>query len=170
MRTMLWLLLPAGLMALAVTLFVKLVFVHESVRRRMFPILRPLYTLTNPYNVRAVERGQSRWAVLHHVGRRSGKQYVTPVDAQDTPNGGFIICLVYGPGVDWCRNILAAGVCTLTRNRQELTLDSPEVITIERAAPLLSPERARFWRSIGIEHCLALKAAAMVVPTEPASA
>ena len=53
-----WLLLPAGLMALAVTLFVKLVFVHESVRRRMFPILRPLYTLT--YSLDPLTRPDSR--------------------------------------------------------------------------------------------------------------
>ena len=163
MRIVFWLLLPAGVLALAITLFVKLVLVHESGRRRLFPVLRPLYKRMNPGNVRAVQRGHSRWAVVHHVGRRSGRPYDTPIDSQRTPDG-VIICLVYGAGADWCRNILAAGHCTVTLGDGEvLQLTSPEVITLESAEPQLAPERAKFWRTIGIEHCLALKLSPMAV-------
>jgi hypothetical protein len=48
MRMVLLVLLPAGPLGLAVTLFVKLVFVHESVRLRLFPLFRPLYKRVNP--------------------------------------------------------------------------------------------------------------------------
>jgi deazaflavin-dependent oxidoreductase (nitroreductase family) len=157
-RTVFWVLLPTAILALCATGFVKLVLVHEAARARLFPVLRPLYKRTNPGNIRAVERGQSRWAVVHHVGRRSGKRYDTPIDAQLIANG-VVICLVYGAGADWCRNIVAAGGCTLTTNGRELRLNAPMVITMEAAAPLLSPERARFWRTIGIEHCLRLNTA-----------
>jgi hypothetical protein len=64
---------------------------------------------------------------------------------------------VYGAGADWCRNILAAGHCSLSlADGQELRLTSPSVITMDAAAPQLEPDRARFWRGIGIKHCLAL--------------
>ena len=44
-----------------------------------------------------------------HVGRRSGREYATPVTA--FPLGdGFVIALLYGDlaTVDWCRNVIAA--------------------------------------------------------------
>jgi hypothetical protein len=54
-------------------------------------------------------------------------------------------------------------------NGQELRLEAPEVITVDGAAQLLSPERARFWRAIGIEHCLELKNARVEMRSDVAS-
>jgi deazaflavin-dependent oxidoreductase (nitroreductase family) len=154
-----WLLASIGLLAAAGVLFVRFVLVRESARRRLFPVLRPLYQHTlNPNALRAAARGETRWGVIHHVGRRSGAAYVTPVDAQRTREG-VVICLVYGAGADWCRNILAAGGCTLTLDGADLVLTAPRVIAMSAAAEQLSAERARVWRSIGIEHCLALQLA-----------
>jgi deazaflavin-dependent oxidoreductase (nitroreductase family) len=93
------------------------------------------------------------------VGRRTGTAYATPIDAQRTPDGVVIICLVYGPSADWCQNVLAAGHCTLTLEGEELAATSPQVISVNDAERRLSPERARFWHSIGIEHCLLLQVA-----------
>jgi hypothetical protein len=101
-------------------MIVRVVIVHEAVRRRLFPVLRPLYKrVFNPRALRDAARGDTRWAVLHHVGRRSGVAYDTPIDAQLTPEGA-VIPLVYGPSVDWCRNVLAAGGCTLTVGGEDL--------------------------------------------------
>jgi deazaflavin-dependent oxidoreductase (nitroreductase family) len=141
--------------------FVRLVFVREAARRRMFPLLRPLYGhVFNPSALRAAARGESQWAVIHHVGRRSGTAYDTPIDAQRTPDG-ILLCLVYGSSANWCRNVLAAGSCTLSLEGEELALTAPQVISMSEAEPRLSSERARFWRGIGIEHCLFLR----VVPS-----
>jgi deazaflavin-dependent oxidoreductase (nitroreductase family) len=166
MGTWLRALLSIGAVAGAATAFVKLVFVHEAARKQLFPVLRPLYRhVFNPMALRAAARGAKRWGVIHHVGRRSGTMYATPIDAQRTPDG-VVICLVYGPGADWCRNVLAAGHCTLTLDGEELTLDTPRVITLSEADPKLSHDRARFWRNIGIEHCLLLQfAPAANLPT-----
>src|SRR5260370_12295782 len=52
----------------------------------------------------------SPFAIIRHVGRRSGKPYETVIWVW--PLGeGFVIALTYGPDVDWYRNILppAAG-------------------------------------------------------------
>jgi deazaflavin-dependent oxidoreductase (nitroreductase family) len=148
-----------GLLALAVAglvVFVRLALVHEPLRRRLFPILRPLYKhVFNPRALRDVARGDTRWGVLHHVGRRSGAAYDTPIDAQLTPEGA-VIPLVYGASVDWCRNVLAAGGCTLTVSGEDLAFTAPQVVPISFASAQLLPEKARFWRSIGIEHLLSL--------------
>jgi deazaflavin-dependent oxidoreductase (nitroreductase family) len=156
MRVLMWLLVILIAIPLAGFVFVKVVFVRESTRQRLFPVLRPLYKAANSRALRDAERGQSRWAVVHHVGRRSGALYDTPIDAQRTPDG-VIICLVYGASADWCRNILAAGQCTLTMHGEELSLTSPIVISLQQAEPYLDAKRAQFWHDIGIEHCLQLR-------------
>ncbi len=66
----------------------------------------------NPAVLTVAGHHRSPYAVVHHVGRHSGRMYSTPVVVESTPNG-FIIPLPYGSDVDWCRNILAAGRCTI---------------------------------------------------------
>jgi deazaflavin-dependent oxidoreductase (nitroreductase family) len=150
---------PLALVIAALTVFVRVFFVRESVRQKLFPALRPLYKqVFNPRALRDVARGDTRWSVLHHVGRRSGAPYDTPIDAQLTPDG-VVIPLVYGPGVDWCRNVLAAGGGTLTLGGEDLTLTMPRVVPMTSVEGQLSSEKARFWRGIGIEHLLLLASA-----------
>jgi deazaflavin-dependent oxidoreductase (nitroreductase family) len=69
--------------------------------------------------------------VLHHVGRRSGKPYVTPLSAYPLGDG-FVLSVAY-PKVDWCENVLAAGKCTLTWNGNEYALENPELIPAAEA-------------------------------------
>lgn len=70
-------------------------------------------------------------SALHHVGRRSGRAYVTPLGAYPLGDG-FLLAVAY-PEVDWLRNVLAAGKCTLTRNGKEYALERPEVIPLSEA-------------------------------------
>jgi len=63
---------------------------------------------------------------LHHVGRRSGRTYVTPLSAYPLGDG-FVLAAAY-PHVDWLENLLAAGKCTLDWNGKEYALERPEVI------------------------------------------
>lgn len=94
--------------------------------------------------------GRQYWYAsrLEHVGRRSGRTFVTPVVADETP-GGFVIPLTYGPRVDWLRNLQAAGGGTLTVHGRRYTISAPEVFTTEEIYPQL-PRRAqstaRVWR------------------------
>jgi deazaflavin-dependent oxidoreductase (nitroreductase family) len=46
-------------------------------------------------------------AVVHHVGRKSGRHFKAPVVAFRTDKG-FVIPLTYGRDVDWGRNLIAA--------------------------------------------------------------
>lgn len=59
------------------------------------------------------------FARIIHRGRRSGREYRTPVNVF-RHDDGYLVALTYGPGSDWVRNVLAAGECTLeTRGRTE---------------------------------------------------
>jgi deazaflavin-dependent oxidoreductase (nitroreductase family) len=64
------------------------------------------------------------FAIIDHVGRKSGRTYATPINAFRTPTG-YRVALTYGPGADWTRNVLAAGTCTLhTRGRRVACRDA----------------------------------------------
>jgi deazaflavin-dependent oxidoreductase (nitroreductase family) len=70
-------------------------------------------------------------AALHHVGRRSGREYVTPLSAYPLGDG-FVLAVAY-PHVDWSENVLAAGKCTLTWKGREYALEKPERIPMSDA-------------------------------------
>lgn len=97
------------------------------------PRLRP--TLLKPYNkiIRPIAgRPHSPYALLEHVGRRSGRTYVTPVGAFPYQDG-FVIGLSYGTDVDWCRNLMASGRTALTWQGRTFRLERPEIIPMSPA-------------------------------------
>ncbi|WP_231987311.1 TIGR03086 family metal-binding protein [Mycobacterium sp. 852014-50255_SCH5639931] len=65
-------------------------------------------------------------SALRHVGRRSGRTYVTPLSAYPLGDG-FVLAAAY-PHVDWLENVLDAGKCSLTWNGSEYALERPELI------------------------------------------
>jgi hypothetical protein len=70
-------------------------------------------------------------SVLKHMGRKSGRAYVTYLSAYPLGDG-FVLTLPY-PHTDWCSNIMATGKCTLTLKGQEYELERPELIPISEA-------------------------------------
>jgi deazaflavin-dependent oxidoreductase (nitroreductase family) len=110
--------------------------------RRVSDWTRQLTKRGNPYlrKVAGTRLGMLYFnlSALHHVGRRSGRTYVTPLSAYPLGDG-FVLAAAY-PYVDWLENVLAAGKCTLTWNGTELALERPEVIPraeAMKAYPLL---------------------------------
>ena len=71
-------------------------------------------------------------AVVHHVGRRSGRRYRTPVVAFHTADG-FVIPMTYGRDVDWARNLRAAGGGELVQMGRRISLRNPRIVDGERA-------------------------------------
>lgn len=86
----------------------------------------------NPLTLKIAGDSSGTYAALKHVGRRSGRTYQTPVVAE-LLDDGFVIPLPYGANVDWCRNVMAAGGCTLRWNEHEYTLDQPKLLPREAA-------------------------------------
>ncbi|SBS74978.1 conserved hypothetical protein [uncultured Mycobacterium sp.] len=119
---------------------------------------RDLIRMSNKYLLNPVmlrPAGSRYWyaSVVHHVGRRSGKQYATPVVA-DRVGDTFIIPLPYGTQVDWLRNVLTAGQARVTSKGQSFEVSSPEIIDATEALPLLPRDRRRTFERIRIEHFL----------------
>lgn len=107
-----------------------------GVRTRNPAIMRSMHRWQrDAINPRALaEAGQpgSPHAVLRHIGRSSGREYATPVGALVTDDA-VAIALVYGTGVDWARNILAAGSATLVSDGRTLELVEPAVVPLSES-------------------------------------
>ncbi|MFC4604524.1 nitroreductase family deazaflavin-dependent oxidoreductase [Rhodococcus kronopolitis] len=64
------------------------------------------------------------FAIVHHRGRRSGREYRTPVNCFRYGDG-YRFGLTYGRGSDWVLNVLAAGRADITTRGRPLTLTDP---------------------------------------------
>lgn len=109
--------------------------------------------LLNPLMLRLAGR---RWwyaSVIRHTGRRSGKQYSTPIVA-DRVGDYFIAPLPYGTGVDWVRNVLTAGQADIVSKGLTYHLVSPELIDSTQALPELPRDRRRTFERVSIGHFL----------------
>ena len=94
--------------------------------------------ITNPLMRAFAHSSRGPFAVLRHLGRRSGKSYETTIMVWPLLDS-FVIALTYGESVDWYRNVLAAGGCTLRWHRREFTLGKPELIDAESALQAFPP-------------------------------
>lgn len=124
------------------------------------PLLNAIRTsnryLLNPLMLRLAGRKNWYAAAIEHTGRRSGKVYTTPVVAERI-DGGFVIPLPYGTGVDWLQNIRAAGRATISSQGEKYEVVQPEIIDAGEALPLVSPRRRRTFERVGIEGYLRVK-------------
>ena len=67
------------------------------------------------------------FAVLTHVGRRSGRSFRTPVNLYRRGDG-YVISLVYGSDSQWVRNVLAARAVDVETRGRRLHLVDPEIV------------------------------------------
>jgi deazaflavin-dependent oxidoreductase (nitroreductase family) len=79
----------------------------------------------NPLTRRLAQTSFGPFAIIRHVGRRSGKQYKTPIIVGPADDG-FVIELTYGPDVDWYKNVLAAGGCTVVWHGKDYVINKLE--------------------------------------------
>jgi deazaflavin-dependent oxidoreductase (nitroreductase family) len=88
--------------------------------------------VTNP-----IQRMWAGWApgmgILEHAGRKSGKQYRTPLNVFPTEDG-VVIVLTYGPNRDWLKNITAAGGARIKSHGKTAAFVAPEVVPKTEAA------------------------------------
>ncbi|MBE1875647.1 nitroreductase family deazaflavin-dependent oxidoreductase [Myceligenerans pegani] len=99
--------------------------------------------------------------LLHHRGRTSGREYVTPIGPSPEA-GGFVVALPYGPGTDWLRNLQAAGSGVLEFDGRTYRVDHPEVVPIGET--VLAEREARTIRAFNLEHALRLRATEQAGP------
>jgi deazaflavin-dependent oxidoreductase (nitroreductase family) len=95
------------------------------------------------------------FALLRHVGRRSGKTYEIPIMVWRVEDG-FVIVLTYGPQVDWLRNLQAAAQGSLRWHKQEYVFQKPEFIDAKTALPALPPLIKQLLRLRGVHEFVKL--------------
>ena len=66
-------------------------------------------------------------AVVVHRGRRSGKQYRTPINVFARPGDRYILALTYGADTDWVKNVIASGGCELLTRGTHIELTAPRL-------------------------------------------
>lgn len=126
------------------------------------PLRRAIRTsnkhLVNPVMGLLAGRKHAYAAAIEHTGRRSGNRYSTPVGVDRTPDG-YLIPLAYGTGVDWLRNVIAAGRAVIIADGETHEVTAPEVIDAATARPLLPPARRRRYDRLGVAHYLRVRRA-----------
>jgi deazaflavin-dependent oxidoreductase (nitroreductase family) len=80
------------------------------------------------------------FGVVVHTGRRSRRQYRTPVNVFRRGDR-YIIALTYGSNADWVRNVLANGRCTLETRGRTLRLSRPRLFHDESRYAVPAPVR-----------------------------
>jgi deazaflavin-dependent oxidoreductase (nitroreductase family) len=108
----------------------------------------------NRLTVRLAPRLPGLGVVLHR-GRRSGREYRTPVNVF-RGNRGVRIALTYGAGSDWVKNVLAEGGCRLHSRGRYLDLVAPHVVHDSARSGIRLPQRAVL-RLLGVSDFLDLR-------------
>ncbi|MHB8730574.1 MAG: nitroreductase family deazaflavin-dependent oxidoreductase [bacterium] len=67
------------------------------------------------------------FAFVIHAGRKTGRQYRTPVNVFSRA-GVYLIGLPYGRESDWVLNILAAGGCIMEMQGRRFRLNRPRLV------------------------------------------
>lgn len=117
--------------------------------------LRWYHKRARPMELRSAGRRSRSTAAVHHTGRTSGKDYVTPVWAHRVGER-FFIGLPYGSGVDWCRNVVAAGGCSLELDGVRYDVVAPVLVPVRDAPTRLAGTRRSMLELMGIEFFLRL--------------
>lgn len=113
---------------------------------------------TNPKQLQTAGQLGAYASVVHHVGRRSGTAYRTPVVIQPTDDD-LLVALPYGPGADWVRNVLAAGGATIDHEGTTLHATRPELVPFDVANPHFPAKEQRMHRVYGVRDFLRLSRA-----------
>jgi deazaflavin-dependent oxidoreductase (nitroreductase family) len=114
----------------------------------------------NPLMGRSAGSARSHFALVRHVGRRSGKTYETPLIVFPRTED-FIIVLTYGPKVDWYRNLLAAGQGTLLWHGETYRIGKPESMDRTLALLTFSPFQRFMMRLLDNQYFVRVKSSGL---------
>ncbi len=112
--------------------------------------------ITNRITRRFANCSHGPFAIIGHVGRRSGKHYETTIMVRPTREG-FMIALTYGPRVDWYRNVLAAGGGTIFWHKRLYTVGKPEPMAVQTALALFPQPEKLILQMLGTQDFMLVK-------------
>ena len=126
---------------------------QQHLRHGLLIVLK--YTL-NPLTRRLARSSFGPFSLVRHIGRRSGKLYETPIVVAPVRDG-FVIELTYGPDVDWHKNVVAAGGCTVVWHGKEYVIDTIEPVDTQTGRAAFSPRQQLILRLLRRKHFEQLK-------------
>ena len=109
-------------------------------RTRMWPLRRIATRFVDPV-LRPIAGKLPSFGIVEHRGRSTGRLYRTPVNVFRRGET-FLFFLTYGSDVQWVKNVLAEGGCTIETRGRTVKLVEPALITDPELAP--APTVARF--------------------------
>ncbi len=110
--------------------------------------------MLNPVSLKMVGGPGFRMAGrIHHVGRISGTEYVTPIGAR-IRDRKVLIPLTFGSQSDWVRNVRSAGGATVEVRRRSCHIGAPELLNWSEARQIV---RANFPLARGAFKILGIK-------------
>jgi len=101
--------------------------ISKPIRSRFLAFLKNYF---NPLTRRIAHSSHGPFSIVRHVGRRSGKTYETPIIVAPAKDG-FVFELTYGPEVDWYKNVIAAGGCTILWHGKDYRINKIEPLDAE---------------------------------------
>ena len=123
--------------------------------RRRDPIRR-LIAATNPLlRPFAGTRWFRLWGVVHHIGRKSGTAYATPIVVRRY-GAGFVIPMPFGDRTNWANNVVAAGGASIRWAGRVYRVSDPRIVPAAEAMAAFSPIQRALLPRFGIERCLML--------------
>lgn len=126
-------------------------FVLDGVRRMNRRFL-------NPLQMRTAGTPGAYAGIIHHVGRRSGRAYQTPVGIVAAHDEIYIV-LPYGTRPDWLKNVLEAGTAKINHEGATFEVDRPELIKTRDVPEIFGSTEQVAQRLFGVERCLRLRLA-----------
>jgi deazaflavin-dependent oxidoreductase (nitroreductase family) len=94
--------------------------------RTRMQFIRPFTTrIVNPIT-RLFAGWVPGFGILTYPGRKSGRRYRTPMNVFRRGDA-YVFALTYSSNVDWVKNILAAGECSLRTIGRDVRLVEPEL-------------------------------------------
>ncbi len=115
----------------------------------------------NPRQLRTAGQPGAYAGVVHHQGRASGKEYMTPVGTVQTEDG-FVVALVYGSDTDWVKNVLAAGSAAITHEGQQYEVVDPALVSLDSVADSFEESELTPLRLFGVRECLRVRTVSTV--------
>jgi deazaflavin-dependent oxidoreductase (nitroreductase family) len=106
---------------------------------------------------RPVAKKLPTFAILTHRGRKTGRTYRMPINVFHRGPEYFFF-LTYGSDVQWVKNVLAVGSCSIETRGRVVELVEPELITDPELRP--APPHVRFVerRIVGATQYLRMRA------------
>ncbi|MDZ7885333.1 MAG: nitroreductase family deazaflavin-dependent oxidoreductase [Mycobacterium sp.] len=95
------------------------------------------------------------WSAVDHVGRRSGRDYRTPVTAFPTTDGVAVL-LPYGSDTDWVRNLQSSGSGRVQIDGRSLLVEAPRVVPLSAALSVLKGPWRHVLRFVPVQSALLL--------------